>query len=395
MEGSNSLNNSINNKIEETKENKTEESQINNKNNQDSHVHSHTCNCCHQTHFHTLLNNNIDPNKIKNQQLDKHDYRKEFLKQKLICIPILLSKVLISLYFFETKICYSFPLEEDINYSQKVFPFVALTILIFYLKIIFSNANQTNIKNISLLQKNSEKFSLDCKYCNQKKFIRSSHCKFCNKCILYRDHHCPFVINCVGFSNIQYFINFCLWGFYGLLTYDISCFKFFFGSNFHKNNISTLLSIFIRIDFFFNILLSICLLGLVLRLLVSIYNNRSYLESTRNLTIELKIPCYDFLHNINKDRFKNDWNIGFLQHFYYFMGPSFLHLILPLPKFKNYVFDEECPVFSKNMRVDNLQMYKYYIHVDKGSKKMLIDDSSDPDNYIKLCHQYYDGKIII
>ena len=108
-----------------------------------------------------------------------------------------------------------------------MFPFIPIVILILYFKTIFSDANQTNINNVFQTPKNHEKFLLDCKFCNQKNFISSSHYKLCDKYILYRDHHCQVVLNCIGLSNMQLFVNFCFCGLYGLLTYNISCLEFF------------------------------------------------------------------------------------------------------------------------------------------------------------------------
>ena len=76
--------------------------------------------------------------------------------------------------------------------------------------------------------------------------------------------------------------------------------QIFFGSNFHKNNTTTLVSISIRIDFLINILFSCCLLGLIIKMVVTIYNNRSFLEIMRDFKTELKVPCYVLLHGLIK-----------------------------------------------------------------------------------------------
>ena len=77
--------------------------------------------------------------------------------------------------------------------------------------------------------------------------------------------------------------------------------QIFFGSNFYKNNTTTLVSICIRIDFFINILFSCCLLGLIIKMVVTIYNNRSFLEIMRDFKTELKVLCYNLLHRTYKN----------------------------------------------------------------------------------------------
>ena len=45
---------------------------------------------------------------------------------------------------------------------------------------------------------------------------------------------------------------------------------------------------------------------------------------------------------------------------------------------------------------DNLQKLKYMLEDKKTDLNSLLDElGSNPDDYIKLCHDYYDGKIIV
>ena len=117
-----------------------------------------------------------------------------------------------------------------------------------------SSSVQTDIDRYTPLNKNNkEKFEfkqnyLLCYYCHKVKFIRTSHCRVCDKCISFRDHHCPFVTNCIGFNNMQYFLNFCIWGMYGIIFVMYSYFKFKY------INLSLFMRIFINIDFIGNIL---------------------------------------------------------------------------------------------------------------------------------------------
>ena len=72
-----------------------------------------------------------------------------------------------------------------------------------------------------------------------------------------------------------------------------------------------------------------------------------------------------------------------------------MHFILPLPKFKNYILDENCPIFTKSKFPDRIQILKYYIMKNPNYFKEQVEATSNPDDFIKLCHQYYDGKNII
>ena len=70
-------------------------------------------------------------------------------------------------------------------------------------------------------------------------------------------------------------------------------------------------------------------------------------------------------------------------------------MILPLPKFKNYILDENCAIFGKAKSPDRLQMVKLKIKNNPNYIRDEIDIPSSPDNYIKLCHYYYGGKVIV
>ena len=68
--------------------------------------------------------------------------------------------------------------------------------------------------------------------------------------------------------------------------------------------------------------------------------------------------------------------------------------MFPLPKYKNYTLDENCPVFKELYRIGRLDILRYMVKKDQNQMK-LLEENSSPENYIKLCHQYYDGKTII
>ena len=347
---------------------------------------------------HTKLNSNCNYN---NQNCNKKkiiSYKKEYIMEKIIFIPIIIIKIYSSFYIYEKYFCKSLNNNLDIEYSQKSIFIFIIYLTILYIISIISPASKTNVvKYTSLISNNKPKKELFiikqkyimCNICNKKKFIRNSHCRICNNCISFRDHHCPFVTNCVGFNNIQYFLNFCFWGLYAIIFAFCSYFKF------NYINLSIFSFIIIKIDFLANILFILSLLGIILRTLFNIYNNRTFLENIRQIGIEKKFPFIDIYKEYNKNMSTNYYNIGFLNHFFYLIGPSLLHFILPLPKFKNYILDENCPIFMKTKMPDSLEAFKYFKENEEDIIKKKLNEDSDPDNFIKLCHINYDGKIII
>ena len=356
------------------------------KENKNEHVHQVKHNHCH-------CHCNCNSHNIMNKP-NTNSCSKRYLIEKFIFIPIIIIKILSSLYLYEKYFCYNLQNETDIKYSQKSFFIFVIFLLILYFVSILSSSVQTDIDRYTPLNKNNkEKFEfkqnyLLCSYCHKVKFIRTSHCRVCDKCISFRDHHCPFVTNCIGFNNMQYFLNFCIWGTYGLIFTIYSYFKFKY------INLSLSMRIFIKIDFIGNILFLLTLLGIIIRNLITIYNNKTYLESIRQIAVETKCPFYDFLKEKNKNKLFNTYNIGFLNHFFYIIGPTLLHLILPLPKMKNYTLDENCPIFAKIKTMDRMQLIKYNVSKNPNYLKEQVEDTSNPDNFINLCHVYYDGKII-
>ena len=40
---------------------------------------------------------------------------------------------------------------------------------------------------------------------------RAHHCRECGFCVFKMDHHCPWINNCVGYRNMKYFLQFCLY----------------------------------------------------------------------------------------------------------------------------------------------------------------------------------------
>ena len=346
---------------------------------------SHHTHC--QCHSHNQINQEIK------------SYKSAYIKEKIIFIPIILIKLLSSFFLYEKYFSYSLGKDLDIKYSQKSIFFFIIYLIILYLITIFSSAAQTNIDKYTVFSKNKNSKKelfvfkqnyLLCIFCKSAKFVRNSHCRVCNKCISFRDHHCSFVTNCLGFNNMQYFLNFCFWGAYGII-FDISSYL-----SFKYINLSSSVRIIFVIDFIANIFFLCTLVGIILRSIFNIYNNRTFLEMSRQIGVEIKCPIIDCLKEKNNSKLINFYNIGFLSHFFYVIGPTLLHLILPLPKLKNFILDENCPIFAKTKTPNNLQLIKYKIQNEPNfSIEKIIKDDSNVENFIKLCHTYYDGKIII
>ena len=218
-----------------------------------------------------------------------------------------------------------------------------------------------------------------CNYCHIRSFIRATHCLICDECILFKEEHCPYIANCIGFNNLQYFINLLFWGIYGLVYYIIVCIKSFIKFNI-KINIFIL--IILISDFSINLIILRALIIKLYKLLYNIYYNVTQYE----LQMEE--------NNINEKKSHNLFNIGFYNHFYYLIGPTPFHFLFPLPKIKNYGNDENCPIFLKCKFPNRLELVKYLAKRDPKYKEFLNEVESDPNNYIKLCHNFYDDKNI-
>ena len=59
------------------------------------------------------------------------------------------------------------------------------------------------------LQKISDLYTLECKYCKLSVHEYSRHCSICNRCVYEFDHHCYWLNNCIGSKNYHTFILSC------------------------------------------------------------------------------------------------------------------------------------------------------------------------------------------
>ena len=130
-----------------------------------------------------------------------------------------------------------------------------------------------------------------------------------------------------------------------------------------------------------------------MRTILSIYNNFSNIESGKFPNIKSDFICYNIYKHDNEYKINNVWDVGFLSHFYYCIGPTPLHFIFPISKYKNYTIDENCALFNKCKNPERLQITKFkYKNSDINS--IINGEESSPENFINLSHKYYDDKII-
>ena len=153
------------------------------------------------------------------------------------------------------------------------------------------------------------------------------------------------------------------------------------------------------VDFFLTFFFVLNLMGLMIKLFLNIYNNRSQLENLRTAIVEYYCPiCPKCVRDFKRFNIKpeaNQYNIGFLANIYYIIGPTPFHLIFPLPKYNNYILDENCPVFKKIKLAERLDIFKFMVKKDRNNLNLLENEESSPEIYVKTCHKFYDGKKII
>ena len=327
-------------------------------------------------------------------------------------VPFVTIKILIPTYFMYKYLIYGIKNKEDQNYCKYAICIFHFYVLFCYYLSVLTKSKQTNVNkyfsqsaiefkegspgneiiDINLYQWNN------CLFCKSKKFKRTSHCRICNSCILMRDHHCPYTANCVGFKNMQYFFNFVFWLNAGNFIYIYMSIYYVFFSKV-KTKIPFYIYILLFVDLLINIALIILINGILIRLLVTVYNNRTQKENLDDIPVEHYCPISS--RCIRKEKITgvkreiNFYNIGFLSHFYYLIGPTILHFIFPLPKYKNYSLDENCPSLQYICHADRLSLFKYMVENDPSKINLLEEGDSSPDYYIKNCHKYYEGKTII
>lgn len=357
----------------------------------------------------TETNPILSINNFRNYQ---HSSSSSQFKQRLIFFPFvtLYLGIPFFLWYKYLSCAYTNPFIKDSILYITIFLFSMIMLCYFSAALTSptqSNVNQffdssNDVSNIDKSKPGRELKSLnadewgDCEYCKSKKFIRASHCRQCNKCILMRDHHCIWIANCVGFQNIQYFVNLLTWllftGFIYIYIF-IKCMWYYSDlSKIKENGLTSTVAVINWIAFIFVVLFMMNLLGMIYRIYNNIYNNKMFYERTRDFSIE-EYSCLCSVDNRQKNY--NEHNIGFMSHFYYLIGPTIFHYILPISKGFHYILNEDCPVFRKNKQPSSLEMIKYLSGSEKKYVQMLVSKENEPNFFIELSHKHYEGKDII
>ena len=366
----------------------------------------------------SIINNNLDnvkkEDKEKNKEQDEpHNISRISVKtQYKTQVPFVTIKIIFPAFIMYKYLIYGIKNKEDQNYCKYAICLYFFYVLFCYYLTVLTKNSQTNVNkyfsesaltfkegspgneiiDISIYQWDN------CLFCKSKKFGRSSHCRICNKCVLMRDHHCPYIANCVGFKNMQYFFNFIVGMNVGNFMYIYMFIYYMFFSGI-KKKIPFYIYILMYADLLINILFIMNITGILIRLLVTAYNNWTQKENLSDVPVEHYCPitscCIKKEKITGVKREINFYNIGFLSHFYYLIGPTILHFIFPLPKYKNYTLDENCPVFKEISPTSRLDTTRFKNKKDPNNLEFLYGESTSPESYLEFCHQYYDGKKIV
>jgi hypothetical protein len=336
--------------------------------------------------------------------------------QRLIFLPIVSSLIIISYLIFVFYVRYLFPIEsKEFKNSFYFITFLFIMIMSTYFLAAFTNPYQTNVdkyfdasnnimninnqNNISreIKSLNPEEWFAFCNFCNKKKFIRSSHCRICKNCIIFRDHHCPWIANCVGCQNMQYFMNFLFWGVICIGYFLWYLLKFFLNKSklneLHPNlKVNFFKSLFFFIIGLLDFLVWFSLIGLIIQISMGIYNNFPQNERRKFFSREFYYPCFNYN---NQNASFNEYNVGFLTHFYYLIGPTLLHFFFPLPKFQTLIINENSPIFRKSYQPSRIGIVKFLVSKDKRFEASLTNKENEPGYFLELSHKYYDGKEIV
>ena len=377
-----------------------------------------------------LMNQKLNNTLFYNHNDDDNKVNSTIRTQCIIFLPLVCIIILLPFFIYNNYLITADnkQIEENI-YNQKCISFIIL-ILIFLcyflsiktsskqmkiekylyknitnnnneIKLEENNINNENIYNIKDFHSKDENKSQNiiyfdlknynqvCNYCHIRSFIRATHCLVCDECILFKQEHCQYIINCIGFNNIQYFINFLFWSIFGLIYYSFYCIKFFISFEYDKTGLSVI-SLIVS-NFVINLMILIMLINKINKLFKNIWKNITQYEQQAEENEKNNLAV-----NINSNDYKehNLFNIGFLSHLYYIIGPTLFHFFLPLPKIKTFCNNENCPIFLKCKFPNRLELIKYLAKKDPKYKDLLNDVESDPNHYVKLCHVYYDDKLM-
>jgi hypothetical protein len=96
----------------------------------------------------------------------------------------------------------------------------------------------------------------------------------------------------------------------------------------------------------------------------------------------------------NKYRTPNYWNVGYLSHFYYIIGPTILHFFFPLPKIKKLDLNENCQIFKGCRQFNRIELIQNMMKKSEDYKNYINNKFVEPDKFIELCKLKYNSKNI-
>lgn len=253
--------------------------------------HSHS----HQSHSRADLENNVSLDNTSNPAIKKN---KELI-YAILSVFLVVSGSLIKVYIFA-----DFILEEN---DRLVYPYISwfllFMILLSYTRTVFADHSQTFMERM-LAENPKRHFNIDmkqfktrCEFCNKIKFGRSSHCSTCKVCITRRDHHCVWINKCVGYTNNQFFINYCIWTWLAGLHYMWGFIEFYNNQyELSKRNPDIfILPIYIKIFLYLFTVIMLCgtfgISAIIISQINAIFNEASYNERRKDPHLETYYLC--------------------------------------------------------------------------------------------------------
>ena len=188
-----------------------------------------------------------------------------------------------------------------------------------------------------------------CKYCREKKPLRTHHCSLCGTCILKMDHHCPWINNCIGQNNHRYFLLFLFHVFcYTMLGTIIALPIIIFKNKIKEKNMNMIIS---KNNFNIREVKYISVLGicsLVIEIFFSGWN--WFLAIKGKTTLEFWADKTEF----NLDGGIRDYSFGhWRKNLFYVFGTDNLFKILFIPSIKKLPFSglEFSKLVDKNFSI--------------------------------------------
>lgn len=259
--------------------------------NEHEHNHDHSHSHSHTEEKNKNKSNVPNPNKMKWVKLKEMGFA--FAANGLV-----IGGTLIKVYIFSKYIENE---NDQITYNY-ISWFFLIMMLISYFRTSLTDHSQTSIEQKfqeepkNILDIKAKDFSKKCDMCTKLKFERSSHCTTCQTCITRRDHHCVWIGKCVGFSNTQFFINYCIWVWAAGMHF-ISGFINLYNNEEERVKLLPEIELNIWMSLFINIYTLVMFFGtfgitaILIQQINSIYNECSFYERTKNQHFETYYLC--------------------------------------------------------------------------------------------------------